>query len=109
MSRYKVKSQDISIPHLGYTVRVRDINRYKGEKPNKALAFVEPTGFNSCTIHLNLLKVVTPGCLAHELIHVLQFMCIDRNMDFVRETEHMAYLIHYLMGVILGYEWDIKE
>jgi hypothetical protein len=41
------------------------------------------------------------------LIHVLQFICVDRNMDFTVETEHMGYLMHYLMGQVLGFEYDI--
>ena len=46
-----------------------------------------------------------PGDVAHELIHVLQFICADRNMDFVREQEHMAYIMHYLMGKVYGHTY----
>lgn len=40
--------------------------------------------------------------LAHEFVHVLQFICEEYAMDFVRERDHMAYTMQYLMDRSLG-------
>ena len=68
-----------------------------------ALAYVENIDNNSCAIFLG--KKDSSGDIAHELVHVLQFICLARNIDFRLEKEHMGYIMHYLMGRILGNEW----
>jgi len=72
--------------------------------PN-ARAWVESTGKNGCTLFLQKGKQ-QPGDVAHELVHVLQFLSIARNMDFQIEHEHFGYLMHWLMGEVLGYKWE---
>lgn len=93
----------IYIPHLNYTVRVHTFKFPPPEIPN-ALAYVQEKDSNSCDLYVSSHKE-NAGDLAHELVHVLQFICIQRNIDFARETEHMGYLMHWLMGEVLGYEW----
>lgn len=91
----------IYLPHINYTVHTR-VFKYHARVPN-ARAYVKRTDKNSCIIYLP--KRTSSSDLAHELIHVLQYICTDRDMDFVQEQEHMGYIMHYLMGRIRGYEW----
>lgn len=92
----------IYLPHLNYTIFVKPFKKAPDVMPN-ALTYCERINNKSCNIYVS--KKNIPGDLAHELVHVLQFICIDRNIDFTSETEHMGYLMHYLMGQIMGYEW----
>ena len=39
--------------------------------------------------------------IAHELVHVLQILCDERNMGITDEKEHLAFLMSYLMEKIL--------
>lgn len=98
----KIKYGKIKLPHIGYTVFVRPFKENK--KVNNGLAYVERTSAHSSTLF-------TPKCrngdLAHELIHVLQNICIDRNIDFTTETEHMGYLMHYLFAKATGTDYDV--
>lgn len=91
----------IYLPHLNYTLKVKKF-KVCAEMPN-ALAWVEHTDSNTCTLYLD--KKYTPGDLAHELVHVLQFIALDRNLRFELEQEHFGYMMQYFMGEILGYEW----
>lgn len=95
----------IHLSHLGYTVTVRKF------KPNptipNALAYVKNDDAHNCSIYLDSSRKIGAGDLAHELVHVLQFICLNRNINFTLEHEHMGYIMHYLMGKIQGYEYDI--
>lgn len=93
----------IYLPHINYTVYVKKFKKPPFDLPN-AHAYVESDGENSCSIFL--IEKPNPGDVAHELIHVLQRICKSRNMNFLKEEEHMAYIMHYLMGEILGYKWE---
>lgn len=90
------------IPHLNYTVRFR---RFK--KPPKSIerarAWAKRDDTNGCTVYFA--KNENPCSVAHELVHVLYYICADRHMNFDYEMEHMAYLMQYLMGRALNYEW----
>jgi len=95
-------SRDIEIPHLNYTVRVRPYRKapvgFEG-----AQAFTQRTSQWSSTIHLK--RNASPAIIAHEIVHVLQNLCRDRHMEFTIESEHMAYLMQYLMMTIDGGCW----
>lgn len=95
---------NIYLPHIHYTVRVRQIRR-RPEGLANALAYVLHDNPNQCTLYLDRKKRIIPGDLAHELVHVLQFICLDRNISFTQEQEHMGYIMHYLMGRVLGHTW----
>lgn len=94
----------IYIPHLNYTITIKEAKNPPEELFN-AVNWVESQGQYGCTMYLD--KKPHPGDLSHELIHVLQFICLNRNMNFMTEHEHMGYLMHWLMGEILGYKWNI--
>jgi len=95
--------KDIYIPHLNYTVKVREAKN-PPEYLNNALNWVVSDGQYSCTLFIE--KKPHAGDLAHELIHVLQFIALERNMDFKLEQEHFAYLMHYLIGQVMGWEFN---
>lgn len=95
--------KDIYLPHLNYTIKVRPMKSPPEEMPT-ALAYVKTEDNNTCTMYLG--EKSTTGDLLHEIIHVLQKICLARNIDFGLEQEHTAYIGHYLAGEILGYKWD---
>lgn len=92
----------IYLAHIHYTVNVRKFKDAPEEVPN-ALAYVRRLDENSCVVYLSGKQ--NPGDVAHELTHVLQNICLARNIEFSLEREHMGYIMHYLMGKILGYQW----
>ena len=100
------KQFTVHLPHLNYTVRFRPFK----EPPSgivRAKAWVKRDDASSCTVYSP--KNGSPPGLAHELVHVLWFICRDRHMDFADEFEHMAYIMQYLMGQALGYEWKAHK
>jgi hypothetical protein len=92
----------IYLPHINYTVEVR---KYKPE-PSLPNAFVwcERIDKNKTVLYLRP-KTPAPS-IAHELVHVLRYICRDRHMDFTLEEEHMAYIMQYLLGKLTGMEWQ---
>lgn len=96
------KSKTVYLPHLNYRVRFRPFKKPPAHIAT-AKAWISRDSTNQCTIHLP--KHENPSTLAHELVHVLYFICQDRKMVFSEEFEHMAYIMQHLMGQALGYEW----
>lgn len=93
----------IYLPHIHYTVHVKQFQPHKDLE--NALAYVQNNGPNNCTLFIDLKQKIVPADLAHELVHVLQFICLARNINFTLEQEHMGYIMHYLMGRIMGDTW----
>lgn len=59
------------------------------------------------TIYMDTpIKRVDIPSLAHEVTHVLQYICESRGIEFEKEQEHMAYIMGYIMSKILGTEYD---
>lgn len=95
----------ILIPHLGYTVFVKPKNNSRNH-----VAWVEadPKTPNECTLFMNLpVKTLEIPTLAHELTHVLQFICESRHITFSEEKEHMGYLMNFLMNRVIGIEYNV--
>jgi len=90
---------DIRLPHLGYTVRIRGPKPHPDGKPSAA--WITRDNADRCTIYLP--NKLTPGMVSHELVHALQYICEDRNMEFLTESEHTAYLMQYMMNRCFGY------
>lgn len=94
--------QNIRLPHLNYLVRVKLLKE-------------KPTGYNNCHAyteyisknesHIYLPSKATPGMIAHEVMHALGNICEARSMLLEKESEHMAYMMQYLLNNILGYVW----
>lgn len=92
--------KDIYLPHIHYKILVRPFKK-DARVPN-ALAYTEHNKNGVCTLYLPKGKQM-PGDIAHELVHVLQFICLDRDIRFEVEQEHMGYIMHYLMGQVFGH------
>ena len=99
-----LKKRDIYLAHLNYTVRLRQSGQ-PPEEVKHAISWVISEDKNTCTLYTDLKTRIHPGDLSHELIHVLQFICLDRNINFTLEQEHMGYLMQYLFGQIMGHKW----
>ncbi len=95
----------IYLPHLDYTILTKSFKRHTGVPNARAYA----RRIDASTVHLFLPKKNMPGDLAHEVVHVLQYICNDRDMDFVQEQEHMGYLMHYILGRLMCHEWVPKK
>lgn len=95
-------ARTIQIPHLNYTVKVRPMKPHPDS--GTAVAWTHHVDRHNSVLYLP--KHPSPGLVAHEITHVLQHICSVRHIEFVRETEHMGYLVQYLVGRILGYEWS---
>jgi len=105
----------IPIPHLAYTVFV--IYDENAEKLHKlalkydkditldyvqdTTAFVIPSIGSSC-IAFRVDPEEHTTTAAHEVIHVIQNICIDRHINFTKETEHMGYLMQYILAKVIG-------
>ncbi len=96
--------KDIYLPHIHYTVKIREFKSPPKEISN-AQAYTEHDKNGQCTVYLPKGKQEA-GDVAHELIHILQFMCLDRNMRFELEQEHMGYMMHYLMGCVFNSRFE---
>ena len=92
----------IYLPHIKYTVHVRRFTKPHPELPNSH-AYTTRVNQHSCAVYIK--KGAKPPIIAHELVHVLRFICQDRDMSFINEEEHMAYIMQLLMGRILGFEY----
>lgn len=108
----KHEFKHIELPHIGYTVIFKDLSYLKGvEKKGGAYTMA----FDSNTSYVFVDKIAqrikepnTFPTLAHEIVHVLQNICIARMMDFEKENEHMAYIMQYILNEILGYSYVLK-
>jgi len=105
MKKNIYKKQDIYLPHIHYTLRVRQIGKIPSDIPT-ALVYVQKDDMCGCTLYIDLTRKIVGPELAHELVHVLQLICESRSMDFKREEEHMGYIMQYLMATIMGYSYD---
>lgn len=95
----------IYLPHIHYTVLVKEFIKPPVIIAN-AKAYVEHLEQGCCILYLQKGEKIMPGDLAHEIVHVLQFICEDMNMTFELEREHMAYLMQYIMGQVMGHHYE---
>ena len=98
----KVHYGKIYLPHINYTVRIQP-HKAAPARIAGAGAWICSDDKYGCTIYLRPNE--TPSGVAHELVHALRYICIERLMDFTAESEHMAYIMQHLMGQVFGYEW----
>lgn len=98
----KARACTVYLPHLNYTVVFRPFKK-PPRKIENAKAWTRRDSSYKSTVYFS--KSETPSQLAHEIVHVLHFICCDRHMQFEQEFEHMAYMMQYLMGRVLGYSW----
>lgn len=97
--------KEIYIPHLDYKIFIRDIKKSAFNERFKGLVESLDKFYAICYIDYPVKKNYL-GTLIHEIIHLLRYICIERNMDFAQESEHMAYLAQYIFNEIMGYEYS---
>lgn len=97
----------ILIPHLAYTVNVKEPG--KNKPITNAVAWVEWDSDNECSLYIKQpIKPYQVPTLAHELVHVLQHISEARGIHFASEREHLGYLMQWLMNEVLGYSYYAK-
>ena len=102
--------QIVRIPHLGYKIVFR-----WGYKT--VISFLDENNMNAC--HIDYDKCTSEiwlrekpnlkngfSSLAHEILHALQFIAEKRHIDMVKEKEHFAYLMQYILNEVLGYKYE---
>ena len=104
--------EEIEIPHLAYKVKVvLDPKEFYGEYHN-SLMLAEDTGRSLATIYLRKpipkTRKIIPT-VAHEVMHVIQYICRNRTIKMEKESEHMGYLMQYILANILGYTIGITK
>lgn len=101
----------IYIPHLFYTVYICDKSKATGRvkkylKDENMNACREISGSHASRIWIKMpIKPVEVPTLAHEIVHVLQHIAKERDIDFKDEEEHFAYLMQYILNEALNYEF----
>lgn len=94
----------IYLPHINYTVHVKEHN---GEHPSfghKSYASTEEVDRHNCYIYLP--KKAGASVICHEVTHALQFIAKARGISFVDELEHFGYMAQYITLKIISAEWD---
>lgn len=92
----------IKINHLGYKILIKNPTR------KEFVAYVERDNKNQCTLYIKRpVKFKEVSTLAHEVVHILQYIAEARNLDMIQEQEHMGYLMNYIMNEVLGFEYNV--
>lgn len=91
----------IEIPHLHFTVYLKDITELKGVEI-KGGACTVPLGDRGVVIFVEdieetLSVIENMVMIAHEIIHVIQIICEIYGMNIEEEKEHTAYLMSYIL------------
>lgn len=92
----------IYFPHIAYTVYVKDIKGLKERLPG-ATAQTDCINRSTSIIWLKYpIDRTSPPTIAHEIIHVIRNILLDRNTRLKNENEHMAYIAQHIMGKVLN-------
>lgn len=99
----KLVFRDIKIDHLGYVIKIKDIKKH----PRKNyVMYVERLNSNSCSLvtkrNITISDIPT---LAHEVVHILQYIAEARNIDLIYEQENTGYLTQFIFNKLLGFEY----
>lgn len=110
----KNKKQKIILNHIGYTITVLDIRNSKDDVRDLYLqgstAIAKERDKMNGEIYLKFpLKTADYATIGHEIIHILQYIARSRNMDFIGESEHFAYMFHYIFNEIRGYHYCLPK
>ena len=94
----------IFIPHLKYTVYVKDLSELKGVEIKGSGYTCVFEDFSAC-IFLEDVKNVcwkeNIPIIAHEAMHVIQIICEKFGMKVENEQEHTAFLLMFLIEEII--------
>lgn len=92
----------IYIQHLAYTILVKEPDKY-----SRHVAYVHKDNKSQCTIYIKRpVKFKETPTLAHEIVHILQYIAESRSIDMTYEQEHMGYLMNYIMNEVLGFTYE---
>lgn len=109
MKKKNKEYKRVNLPHIGYTVIFQDLKYLRGV-PVKGGAYTVTTDSHTSYVFIQDIEksVKQPfifPTIAHEIVHVLQNICEARIIEFTSDKEHMAYIAHYLLNTLLGYEY----
>ena len=96
----------ININHLGYVVYIKERSKFVGDNTSVAIAQQDTKDQSTIFIELPIRKI-NLSILAHEITHVLQYICESRGIDFKEEKEHMAYIMQYIFNEVCGYKYKM--
>lgn len=108
--------KEVHIPHIRTHVHFMDMSKLQGVeidgRPGYTTVFkISPHRIDIAVFFEdieNFLKVHNNfPILAHELVHVLQYICDETGIDFAEEKEHGAYIMSYLLEQLL--EQKVEE
>lgn len=99
----------INLPHLTYQVYFYTGKDIPKNCSNEGSIAWTVKGENSSAVCIREKIDAQPTLLAHEIMHVLQFLAHERNMDFLQEQEHFAYLMQFLLAEMLGVKLYSKK
>lgn len=100
----KVYMKKIYISHLHYKIEVNFNSK----------TYLKNIGREACAIHTpnkiqlllkNKPKLKDFPTVAHEVMHVIQFISKDRGIDMTNEVEHCGYLMQFILNEILEYKY----
>lgn len=102
----------VEIPHVRFTVYFMDLSKLMGV-PKLGAGYTcvfedthQENGKTNVCIFLqdikeNIQKIEFVPYVAHEIMHALQILCENLNMQIEEEKEHTAYIMHYLLEQVL--------
>ncbi len=94
--------KSLTIPHLNFTIKY-GVN--KKEVSKGAVMTTEDIDNHTVAIYFQEKpKLDQMPTVAHEVMHVLQFVCRHRKIMMENELEHMGYLMQYILASIYGYK-----
>lgn len=111
----KIESyKSVCLPHIRTTVHFLDLSKLK-DVPITGSAYTikmgdDPYKIDICVFIKNIKsstkKIMWMPIIAHELVHVIQLICSEIQTNIQEEQEHMAYIMTYLMGELLGFSQE---
>lgn len=102
----------VHIPHIRTHVHFLDMTKLQGieqKGPAYTTVFnVSPHQINIAVffqeIEETLKRRECVPIIAHELTHVLQYICDETGLDFAEEKEHGAYIMSFLFEQLIDLE-----
>ena len=96
----------IDIPHLRFTVYVKDMSTLMGIEEKGCGYTCQFDEDSACLFFENLKEnrkeLQFQPFIAHECLHVIQILCKKYAMSIENESEHTAYLLTYMMDRIMN-------
>lgn len=109
----KKPKQIIVINHIGYTIKVFDIKDAQNDVlilfQSGVRAIAKDRDKMNGEIYLTFpIKSADYATIGHEIIHIMQYICRSRGIEFTEELEHIAYMWHYVFNEIRGFHYTLK-